>query len=119
MTFDDGDKVSHDSSDVSAVIIDMVPNPVQVPVGSRVIAAWEDKPMYYKGKVVEVDQSIFYAPRYCVKYDDGDKGWQTFTNVRLLPMRVDEGEHIIFPVMFSSDCVHTYTAKSLIENAMK
>ncbi|EDO30387.1 predicted protein [Nematostella vectensis] len=90
VTFDDGDKVSHDMSDVSAVLVDFAPNPMHVPVGARVIASFQGRPNFYKGRVTKIDSTNHYAPRYHVTYDDGDKGWVNCDQVRLLPMRVDE-----------------------------
>ncbi|EDO31860.1 predicted protein [Nematostella vectensis] len=90
VTFDDGDNISHDLGDVSAVIVDLVPNPTHVPIGARVIAAFEGRCHYYKGRVTQIDSTNPYAPRYHVTYDDGDKGWVNCDKVRLLPMRADE-----------------------------
>jgi hypothetical protein len=92
VTFDDGDQISHNLNDISGVIVDMVPNPAHVPVGCHVIAAWPGRSHYYRGRVTQIDPTNFYAPRYFVTYDDGDKAWVTFDQVRLLPMRVNEGK---------------------------
>jgi len=91
ITFDDGDKVSHYLSDISAVLVDVVPNPANISVGSRIIAAFPGQSRFYPGRVSKIDPTNFYAPRFYVNYDDGDQGWVNFDQVRLLPMKVDQG----------------------------
>jgi hypothetical protein len=92
VTFDDGEKISHYYSDKSAVLKDAVPCSTDVSVGSRVIAANNDNSHYYKaGKVTDaVDSSNSVG----VLYDDGEKGQIDLNKVRLLPVRVDEGESV-------------------------
>ena len=53
--FDDGDRISHSITDTNAVLEDIVSNPYHVHVGSRVIAAFENRPHYYQGRVAQVD----------------------------------------------------------------
>ena len=53
--FDDGDRISHSFDDVGAVLTDVIPNPWNVPVGSRVIAAFSNRAHYFQGCVDQVD----------------------------------------------------------------
>ena len=83
--FDDGDRVSHNVDDKSSVILDVQPTPNSVKQGSRVIAAWPKRPMYYPGVVSAVDTSNPYSVQFYVKYDDGDQGYVTVDKLRILP----------------------------------
>jgi hypothetical protein len=83
--FDDGDRISHSPSDLTAIILDTTPNPGVVARGSRVIAAWPGRPKLYLGTVMTVDNKNPYEVRYHIHYDDGDKGWVNVNQLRLLP----------------------------------
>jgi hypothetical protein len=83
--FDDGDKISHDPSDVTAIILDTSPNPGAVFKGSRVVGFWPNRNMYYPGYVATVDKQKPHEVRYFVQYDDGDKGWVNVDQLRLIP----------------------------------
>lgn len=83
--FNDGDRISHSPSDVTAIVLDTTPNPGLVARGSRVIADWQGKPKWYLGTVMSVDKNNPYEVRYHIFYDDGDKGWVNVNQLRLLP----------------------------------
>ncbi|KAK3747925.1 hypothetical protein QZH41_000563 [Actinostola sp. cb2023] len=82
---DDGDRIEHSPSDVTAIILDTTPNPESVTKGSRVIAEWPRRSTLYPGTVVKVDRNNPYKVRYYVHYDDGDKGWVVMNQLRLIP----------------------------------
>ena len=83
--FDDGDNVSHDPTDITAVILDITPNPGAVVKGSRVITAWPNTSKYYPGYVDVIDKENPHDIRYHVKYDDSDEGWVNGDKLKLIP----------------------------------
>lgn len=96
ITFNDGrdfglTDVSHDIRDKMSVVIDTIPNPANVTVGSRVIGSFMIPIHYCVGRITQVDTANRYTPRYQVLYDNGDTFWVNFDQVRLLPTKVNEG----------------------------
>ncbi|KAK3747930.1 hypothetical protein QZH41_008849, partial [Actinostola sp. cb2023] len=87
ITFDDGDKVQHDPSDIGAVFYDVNPKPGTIQVGTRVIGFWPSSNNFYLGKVTQVDYMNPHSPRYFVHFDDGDKVWCNLNEIRPVPLR--------------------------------
>jgi hypothetical protein len=90
--FDDGDKIQHDPSDVSAIIYDVNPRPGSIQVGSRVVGFWPSGKKFYLGKVVQVDYMRPQLPRYFVRFDDGDQIWCNLNEIRPVPLRRESGK---------------------------
>jgi len=92
ITFDDGDKVQHDPSDIGAVFYDVNPKPGTIQVGTRVIGFWPSSNNFYLGKVTQVDYMNPHSPRYFVHFDDGDKVWCSLNEIRPVPLRRENGK---------------------------
>lgn len=82
---------THDIDDKKAIIVDTVPNPANVTVGTRVIGKWMMPTHFMPGYIKEVDETNHYYPRYSVHYDDTSDFWVNFDEVRLMPTKVNEG----------------------------
>jgi hypothetical protein len=67
--YDDGESDWCDPDEVSAI---------ELPVGGRVFARWQEGPFYYPGRITRVEDE-----RIHVKYDDGEEEWTTLQMIRL------------------------------------
>lgn len=74
--FDDGDKITHSITDVSAVIPDRVPR--QVNIGDHVVTTWKGGSKYYIGYVSDKDSN-----RFKVTLDNNDEDDYTAKQLRI------------------------------------
>jgi len=83
--FNDGDTISHNISDQTAVLADVNPDLEAVQIGSRVIAQYRDSARYYTGRVMKVDKANPRDPTFDIHFDDGDKGPAKLNQIQMLP----------------------------------
>ena len=77
--FDDGDRITHNIRDISAVIPDQEPH--QVHMGQHVVATWKGGEVYYIGYVSDKDS----YNRFKVTFDDNDEGFYLAKQLRIFP----------------------------------
>ena len=77
--FDDGDRITHSDTDISAVIPDNVPH--QVDLGDHVVTTWQGSHKYYIGYVSDKDSNN----RFKVTFDDNDEDFYTASQLRIFP----------------------------------
>lgn len=98
---ENGSKVSHkklhpDTSLECSYVPDIIPHPLEIDVGSRVLARWFNRlDSYYPATVTAVRRTYFN-----VKYDDGDKGSNNINEIRLLRQPEVEGKPY-FPLVIN------------------
>ena len=78
--FDDGDRITHSIRDISAVILDQVPNQVQI--GQHVVATWKGGHKYYIGYV---SGSNYFLKTFKVTFDDNDEDTYFAKQLRIFP----------------------------------
>ena len=76
--YDDGDEITLEKSDPKAIVMNTVPKPSAVTVGTEVIAFWPNRVRYYPGYVGEIKGDEYY-----ILYDDGDEGWARLDQLRV------------------------------------
>ncbi|KAK3732825.1 hypothetical protein QZH41_017725 [Actinostola sp. cb2023] len=77
--FDNGDTIAHDRSDPECVVFDTDPDPIDIQIGTRVIAHWPTLPAYLAGNIIGMEHHKYY-----VQYDDGDKHHNGINQMRIL-----------------------------------
>ena len=94
--FNNDDTIAHErDGDDTCVIFDMDPNPEDIQINTRVIAHWSSISAYISGTVIKIE-----GQKYYVHYDDGDKGWNSIRQLRILKPPTYFGKHF---VIFSLD----------------
>ncbi|XP_078361140.1 uncharacterized protein LOC144645435 [Oculina patagonica] len=85
--YDDGDTITHQKSDSTAVILDVLPSRIDVATQPRVIAFWPGRVRYYPGVIEYIINDFRSSPNtlFHVQFDDGDKRDQEFYQMRILP----------------------------------
>lgn len=83
VSFEIGESADLDTTS-NNVVHDKINNPRCILVNSRLIAPWPSRSMYYPGRIQALDPVI--GPlRVYVFYDDGEEGWASQSQLRLLP----------------------------------
>lgn len=77
--FDNGDRITHKDTDISAVIANNVP--YQVNIGDHVVTTWKGGPKYYIGYVSDKDSNN----RFKVIFDDNNEEFYTTSQLRIFP----------------------------------
>lgn len=75
--FDDGNRITHSDTDVSAVIADSVP--YQVDIGDHVVTTWRGGSNYYIGFVSDKDSNN----RFKVTFDNNGEDFYTTSQLRI------------------------------------
>lgn len=87
---DNGKKIRHNKTEPEAIVADVLPHPLEVEVGSRVLARWYGRQeSYYPGIIVGVKRSYFD-----VKFDDGDKGCNELNEIRMMRLPEIQGRKL-------------------------
>ena len=76
--FDDGDRISHLTTDVSAVILDKPPTKIEL--GQHVMATWKGGKKYYIGFVTDIRTG---SHKFKVTFDDNDEDFYTMAQLRI------------------------------------
>lgn len=114
--FDNGDSIAHDRSDPDCVVFDKDPDPLEIQVGTRVIAHWPSIGAYMAGTVIDVNGN-----KYHVEYYDGDKRHNAINQMRVLKPPVYFGESIKLPMaknVFLKKYCTRYHIKILLNNLL-
>ena len=77
--FDNGDTIAHERSAEDCVVYDKDPATEDIVINMRVIGHWPGIPAKLSGTVIKIENN-----RYYVHYDDGDKGWNSLAQIRIL-----------------------------------
>ncbi|XP_078361400.1 uncharacterized protein LOC144645723 [Oculina patagonica] len=77
--FDDGGTITHQKSDSTAVILDVLPSKTDLKSKPRVIAFWPGEVRYYPGVIKYEIHHLFH-----VKFDDGDERDEELYQIRIL-----------------------------------
>ncbi|CAB3983607.1 Band 5 [Paramuricea clavata] len=77
--FNNEDTIAHERDADDCVVFDMDPNPEDIQINTRVIAHWSSISAYLSGTVIKIE-----GQKYYVHYDDGDKGWNSIRQLRIL-----------------------------------
>ena len=77
--FDNGGRITHRDTDISAVIADNVP--YQVNIGDHVVTTWRGGHKYYIGYVSDKDSNN----RLKVTFDNNDEDFYTTSQLRIFP----------------------------------
>jgi hypothetical protein len=77
--FNNEDTIAHERDADDCVVFDMDPNPEDIQINTRVIAHWSSIAAYLSGTVIKIE-----GQKYYVHYDDGDKGWNSIRQLRIL-----------------------------------
>ena len=93
--FDDGDQISHDICDAAAVLPDVDPDSEVLQKGTRVIAAYSTRAMYFVGRITDVNRADPKRPSCHVLFDDGDKQWNSPSQIRILPETVQQSTGVV------------------------
>lgn len=86
--FNNEDTIAHERDASDCVVYDMDPNPEDIEINMRVIAHWSSISAYLSGNVIKIE-----GQKYYVHYDDGDKGWNTIRQLRILKPPTYFGKH--------------------------
>ena len=85
---DNGKKIKHSKTEPEAFVADILPHPLEIEVGARVLARWYGRQdSYYPGIVIGVKRSYFD-----IKFDDGDKGCNELSEIRIMRPPEIQGE---------------------------
>jgi len=88
INYDDGDTITLQKNDPTAVILDKLPCYSDVNPGQRVIGYWPGRTRYYPGVVEPKDDTgssdCYQKAVYHVKFDDGDERVEDFNQIRLI-----------------------------------
>ena len=84
-----GKKIQHKRDSVESFVPDFVPHITEVHIGSRVLAKWCNRlETFYSGTVTAVRGGYFE-----IRYDDGDRGYNELTEIRLLKQPEIQSEY--------------------------
>ncbi|XP_032228099.1 uncharacterized protein LOC116611715 isoform X4 [Nematostella vectensis] len=85
---ENGSRVKHKKSPTEVAFVpDIIPHPLEIEVGTRVLARWFNRlDTYYPAIVTGIRRTY-----YDVRYDDGDKGSNVIAEIRLLKLPEVEG----------------------------
>lgn len=84
--FDDGDEITHNDNDVSAVLRDKALTEEEVYLGQHVIATWKGGVKYYIGFITGISESPNPESRkFRVLFDDNDEDDYSAKDLRDFP----------------------------------
>ncbi|EDO34505.1 predicted protein [Nematostella vectensis] len=90
-----GDNVNLSIHDTPSVILDKVPRPESIHVGSTVIGSWRDREFWYRGRVIETRKEG-EVDEFLVRFEDDDQVWHSVDEIRVVPLaKHDVGEGAI------------------------
>lgn len=82
VNYDDGDTITLNKQDRTAVILDVIPQVTEILLNERVIGFWPGRTRFYPGHVTSIDA---VNQTFDVQFDYGDRRIESLGEIRLIP----------------------------------